>query len=46
MDIILGSNVDIVLDFDWLRGKKVKITYLLMEKYSWIRYSIRGNEYY
>jgi hypothetical protein len=74
MDIIPGSNVDIVLDFDWSRekidvrratvydlnderivlsqtapptaryniGKKVKITYLLMEKDGWVRYSING----
>ena len=74
MDIIPGSNVDIVLDFDWLNekidvrratvydlnderivlsqtdpptaryniGKKVKITYLLMEKDGWVRYGING----
>ena len=74
MDIIPGSNVDIVLDYDWLRekidvrratvydlnderivlsqtslptaryniGKKVKITYLLMEKDGWVRYGING----
>ncbi|MBW1671172.1 MAG: PilZ domain-containing protein [Deltaproteobacteria bacterium] len=74
MDIIPGSNVDIVLDFDWWKekidvrratvydlndkrmvlsqtapptaryniGKKVKITYLLMEKDGWVRYGING----
>jgi len=74
MDIIPGSNVDIVLDFDWLKekidvrratvydlnnerivvsqtvpptaryniGKRVKVTYLVMEKGDWVRYGIDG----